>query len=94
MKREVYTKDFLKEEGTKSSRVREEFKGLQRSTILHLRSLLVFGTQFFAMQCTKLLVRKVHGGSLWLDKEYPIHVEDINRLIGLEKGGNAISTAF
>lgn len=86
--------DFHKEDGTKSSRVKEDFKGIQRSTILHLRTLPVFGTQFAMMQCTKLLVRKMHGGALWLDKEYPIHVEDINQLTELAKGGNKVSTAF
>jgi len=46
------------------------------------------------MQCTKLLVSRMHGGSLWLDKEYPIHVEDISRLTRLVEGGNALSTVF
>lgn len=77
-----------------TSRVKEKFKGLHRSTLLHLRSLHVFGTQFIAMQCTKLLARRMHGGSLWLDKEYPIHVEDISRLTGLFAGGNIVSSTF
>lgn len=94
MKREVYADDFQKEDGTKTSRVREEIKGLQRLKLLHLRSLHVFDTQFTAMQSTKILASKMHGGSLWLDKEYPIHVEDISWLTGLSIGGNTVSSAF
>lgn len=93
MKREFYAEDFQKEDGTKIS-IREEFKGLQRSMLLYLRKLPMFGTQFATMQCTKLLVSRMHGGSLWLDKEYPVHVEDISHLTGLSKGWNAISTTF
>lgn len=94
MKIEVYMENFQKEDGTKTSRVREEFKWIQRSTLLYLRSLLVFDTQFSTMQCTKLLVSRMHRGSLCFDKDYPIHVEDISQLIGLFVGGNVVSSAF
>jgi len=46
------------------------------------------------MQCTKHLVRRMHGGSLWLDKEYPIHVDDIQGLTELSATWNEISTPF
>lgn len=62
--------------------------------LINLRSLPVFGTQLTAMQCTKLLANRMHGGSLWLDKEYPIHIEDIHRLIGLSTRGNVVARAF
>lgn len=34
------------------------------------------------------------GGSLWLDKEYPIHVDDIHHLTGLSARENAMNVAF
>lgn len=77
MKREVYVEEFQLEDGTKAYRIRGDFKGLQNSTLFSLRNLPVFGTQLAAMQCTNLLANRMHGGSLWLDKEYPIHAEDI-----------------
>jgi len=46
------------------------------------------------MQCTKILANKMHGGSLWLEKEYPIHVDDIHHLIGLLAGVNVVATTF
>ena len=46
------------------------------------------------MQCTKLLANRMHGGSFWLDKEYPIHVDDIHHLIGLSAGKNEITITF
>lgn len=46
------------------------------------------------MQCTKLLISWMHGGLLWLNKEYPIHVVDLQRLTGLSVVGVTISTAF
>lgn len=32
------------------------------------------------------------GGSLWLEKKYLIHVDDIHRLTRVSTGGNPIST--
>jgi len=49
---------------------------------------------FVAMQCTKILVSGMHGGLLGLDKEYSIHVEDIQQLTGLSIVGDAVSIAF
>lgn len=67
---------------------------MQRLTLLNLRSLSVFETQLAAMKCTKLLASKMHGGSLWLNREYPIHVDNIHCLTGLSAGGNEINTVF
>lgn len=77
MKREVYAEEFQREDGTRASRIREDFRRIQRSTLFHLRNLPIFNTQLATMQCKKLLTSRMHGGSLWLDREYPIHVEDI-----------------
>ena len=77
-----------------TTRFKEDFRGLQRSTLINLRSLPVCGTQLDAMQCRKLLARRMHVGSLWLDKEYPIHVYDIHHLTRLLVGGNAVNTMF
>lgn len=54
----------------------------------------MFCIHFVSMQCTKLLASRMHGGLLWLDKEYPIHVEDISLLTRLSEGGNVVSTTF
>lgn len=43
------------------------------------------------MQCIKILINQMYGRSLWLDKEYPICVVDIQRLIGIFV---VISTTF
>jgi len=94
MKREVYAKKFQREDGTKASRIKEDFKRIQRSMLFHLQNFPVFATQFSTMQCTKLLANRMHGGLLWLDREYPIHVKDIYRLTGLAEVGNAVSTKF
>jgi len=94
MKREVYPEEFQWEDGTRTSRIRGDFKGLQKSKLFSLRNLPVFGTQLAAMQCTKLLASRKHGGCLWLDREYPIHTEDIYRLTGLANMGNVVSAAF
>jgi hypothetical protein len=56
---------------------------LRESTINNLRGLLVFGTTSKVGHCTKFLISRVHNGSLWLNKEYLIHVEDIHQLTGL-----------
>jgi len=46
-------------------------------TIMNLRDLPVFGTTGEVVWCTKFLITMVHDRSLWLDKRYPIHAEDI-----------------
>jgi len=76
------------------TRVKSIFKGLQCWTLINLRSLPVFGTQLDSMKCTKLLARRMHGRSLWLDKEYPIHVDYIQHLIGFSVTWNAVSSVF
>lgn len=62
LKREVYIEEIQKEDGTRTTRVKEDFRGLQRSTLINLRTLSVFSTQLAVMQCTKLLVSRMHGG--------------------------------
>lgn len=49
MKKEVYAEEFQKDDSTRTFRVREEFKGIQGSTLLHFRSLPVFDTHFSVM---------------------------------------------
>lgn len=48
------------------------FCPLKQSTLL-LCDLLVFGTTSEILCYTKFLISQLHGGSLWLDQEYPIH---------------------
>jgi hypothetical protein len=71
-----------------------KFFNLFNSTIMNLRDLPVFGTTGEVAQCTKFLISKVHDRSLWLDKQYPIHVEDIHQLIGLSFEGEDASKGF
>lgn len=49
LKREGYTDEVQKEDGTSTTRFKEDFRGLQRSTLINLRSLPLFGTQLAAM---------------------------------------------
>ena len=64
LKRHVYIENHVKEGGSEVERVHSDFKGIHRSTILHLKSLPVFDMTGAAMQCTKLLINKIHNGSL------------------------------
>lgn len=60
---------MIKVDGIKFIEVSDNFRGIQQSMLLNL-SLPVFVMMGEAMQCTKLLINQMHGGSLWLDKEY------------------------
>jgi len=68
MKREVYAEEFQNKDGIRASKIRDESRGIQISTLFHIWNFPIFSTQFVAMQCTKLLTSRMHGGSLWLDK--------------------------
>ena len=76
-----------------NSRMRDEFRGLQQSTLMNLRSLPVFGTTGPVLQCTRFLLSRVQNGSLWLNEEIPIHAADISRLTGLSQTGADVSSA-
>lgn len=54
----------------------------------------VFGTTKEVMHCTKFLINIIHGGSLWLNKEYPIDGNGIYNLIGLSPYGLNVSSMF
>jgi hypothetical protein len=54
-----------------------EFVNLFNSTIMNLRDLPVFGTIGEVARCTNFLISRVQEKSLWLEKRYPIHAEDI-----------------
>jgi hypothetical protein len=71
-----------------------EFVNLFNSTIMNLRDLPVFGTTGEVARCTKFLISRVHDRSLWLDKRYPIHAEDIHQLTGLSFEGEDVSKGF
>ena len=77
LKWEVYIETIMNEYGAKVTRHKVGFRGIKKSTLLHLRSFHVFDTTFTTLHCIKLLTSRMHEGSLWLDKEYPIHVDDI-----------------
>jgi hypothetical protein len=48
------------------------------STIMNLRGLLVFKTTGEVAWYTKFLISRVHDMSLWIDRRYLIHDEDIH----------------
>ena len=50
MKKQVYIENYVKEVGGEAAKVHPDFRGIQRSTILHLRSLPVFGMMGASMQ--------------------------------------------
>jgi hypothetical protein len=62
---------------------KSEFINMFNSTIMNLRDLLVFGTTGEVAKCTMFLISWVHERSLWLDRIYPIHADDIHQLTGL-----------
>jgi hypothetical protein len=55
-----------------------EFINMLKSTIMNLRYLPVFKTTGEVARCTKFLISRVHDKSLWIDRRYPIHIEDIH----------------
>jgi hypothetical protein len=71
-----------------------DFINLFNSTIMNLRDLPVFGTTGEVARCTKFLISRVHDKSLWLDRRYPIHAEDIHQLTGLSLEGEDVSKGF
>jgi hypothetical protein len=71
-----------------------EFAPLWDSTLMCLRDLPVFDTTGEASHCTKFLINRVHTGALWLDKAYPIHVEDIHKLTGMSMEGRMLQMDF
>jgi hypothetical protein len=54
-----------------------DFINLFNSTIMHLRELPIFRTTGEVTRCTKFMIIHVHDMILWIDKNYPIHAEDI-----------------
>ena len=58
---------------------------------MNLHDLKVFKTIGEVVRCTKFLISYVHNGALWLEKAYPIHVDDIHQLKGISMEGEDIS---
>jgi hypothetical protein len=71
-----------------------EFINLFNSTIMNLRDLLVFSTFGEVARCTKFMISRVHDIILWLDRRYPIHVEEIHQLTRLSIEGEDVSKGF
>jgi hypothetical protein len=83
----------------------DEFGGIQfmpklksidlfNSTIMNLRDLPVFDTTREVVRCTKFLINRVHDKSLWLDRRYPIHEENIHQVTGLSIEGEDFPKGF
>ena len=90
----MYIENYATEAGRAAARVLPEFRGIQQSTIMNLRNLIVFRITCIAMKCTKFMLSRIQNDSLWLGKEIPIHAEDIHRLTGLLQEGRDVSSAF
>jgi hypothetical protein len=71
-----------------------EFINLFNSIIMNLRDLSVFGTTGEVVCCKKFLISQVHDRSLWLDRRYLIHENDIHQLIGLSLEGEDVDKGF
>jgi hypothetical protein len=54
----------------------------------------VFDTTGKVICCTKFLINRVNSGSLWLDREYIIHIDNIYQLIRLSMEGEDVSKGF
>jgi hypothetical protein len=61
---------------------------------MNLRYFPVFDTMGEVRRCTNFLISHIHNGSLWLDREYPIHVDDIHHLIDLSIDGDDVTNGF
>jgi hypothetical protein len=61
---------------------------------MNLRDLPVFNTTSEVVQCTNFFIRRVHDQSLWLDRWYSIHDEDIHQLTRLSLEGEDVSKGF
>jgi hypothetical protein len=70
------------------------FINLFNSIFMHLRDLPVFGTTSEVVRCTKFLFSQVENMSLWLDRRYPIHGEEIQQLTGFSLEGEDVSKGF
>lgn len=94
MKLDQYMDYYPASNGEICMQWRTAFAPLRDETLCNLMELPVFGTSGEVARCTKFLISRVHGGSLWLDQEYPIHVDDIHLLTGLSMEGQDVTDAF
>lgn len=94
MRAEVYMEYVPLPRGELAAQWKPEFEPLRASTLTNLLDLPVFGTTGEAGRCTRFLISRVHGNSLWLEREYPIHVDDIHQLTGLSMEGEDVTKAF
>jgi hypothetical protein len=72
---------------------KQSFLPLCDNMLMNL-GLTVFDTTSEVTKCTKFLINRVHNDTLWLEKGYPIHVEDIHQLTGLSMTGQNVSDDF
>lgn len=61
LKLQVYTEPIPKDYGSLSIKLKNDFGGIQWSTLLNLRSFPVFGMTRAVIHFTKLLVNRLHG---------------------------------
>jgi len=64
------------------------------STIMNLRDFSMFNTMGEVGHCTKFLISCFHNGSLWLDKEYLIHMDDTHELTCLSMDNDDVTKRF
>jgi len=61
---------------------------------MSLSDLLVFDTTEEVDECIKFFIICMHNNTLWLDKGYPIHVEDIHQLTWLSMDAQDVTDGF
>jgi len=66
---------------------KQSFFPLHNIMLMNFRELLVFDTTGKVAKCTKFMISRVHNSTLWMEKGYFIHVEDIHQLTGLSMMG-------
>jgi hypothetical protein len=62
------------------------------TTLINLHDLSMFNTTGEVSNVPGFLSEKYTMVTLWLEKSYPIHVEDIHKLIGLSMEGRICNT--
>jgi hypothetical protein len=91
---DVFWDVALDEMGVIQSMSKPEFIDLFNSNTMNLWDLPVFNTTGVVAWCTKFLIIQVHDMSLWLDRWYLIHAEDIHQITGLSLEGEDVSKGF
>lgn len=70
------------------------FEPLCYSSLMALPDLSTFGSTGEVAHCTEFMISRVHQNAFWLDRDYPIHAQDIHKLTGFSMEGQDVTDAF